>query len=918
MVEKKFLLLSSILVVIAILLLATTASGSFEKYQYTSEISEHLALVDEQCIRVATVGHSVFLPLIIGGQGASSTVPKITEDTNGCLKFVGEPIHFTFNVGEVGGTAKVDIGDVHQGILLYDDGSNGDEVPNDGIYELEYETTSEDITRSSFIIGQFTSQSGRAESPSISQGRVTITDWEAGESSVAPALSNEIDADTGVEYAAGRLVAVFKQDASFEQVLSILDQYGLTLASWLPKLMSFEGELQPGQDYEVLEEQLMQEVAIEAVERNYAMELYATPTVFLDEFMPVGQSNYLNRIRAKLGWEITRGDPAIKVAVIDSGIKEDHPDFQGQIEGYYICLILCDFKDKEGHGTEVAGFIGAEHGTQGISGLASGTKLLIFKKGARHGIGVSKDITDATDFGARVINISSGRWSSGPKGWTYERAVEYANEQNVVLIAAAGNGGGPIQKEGNCGPLWIFCQWPASFNEVLAVGATKENDTRREDTNWGAQVVYAPGTNLFTTTIDGESYGFKSGTSYAAPQVAALSALILSVNPGLTNDQVVDIIIQTADDMSSDPGFGRINVYRALKVASGETDPGPDPLPDAVTGLQTSVEGSNAPYVRLDWEPPASDYAGVHIYRKDESKQHERLLLEGGVIAGSSYEDHDVEGGRQYRYYVFAVDETGQESIGYMEASESFSSSILISETASGRVIEMDKNSGEILWQVSGYGPNCAYRLESGNTLICSSISVSIVEVDPGGSIVWATTVPDAVVINDAKRLTNGNTLVSVVDNTTLPTGRVVEIAPNGNIVWTYSGLYWPFEAERLPSGNTLMVDGTGIVREVSSSGTLVWYVLTSNWARSVQRLPNGNTLVGESTKIEEFDNLGNLVWAASGYGRIGSVDRMPNGNTLAADADNGRIIEITPAGTISWEKADLKAPWSARLIISN
>jgi len=631
----------------------------------------------EQCIPVTTVLapiESVFLPIALRNYGGSPappwtgpTVREVTEDTGGCLKQVGDTIHFTLDASEPGGVATVDIGDVHIGIRLYDEGSHGDTTPGDGIYELNYVTTASDIARTVKIVGQFVSGGGQNAPPVQSGGRITITDWQSGESSVDPVENTATDPGTGATYASDRVVVAFSESATFEQAESVLAKHNLTLASWLPALMVFEIELTEGQDYETVKQSLLSEPEVEEVGRNVALDLFGSPQEIKDVLMPTEQANYLNPIRAKLGWRITQGSPTVKVAVLDTGAYASHPDLDRQIEGVFSCprYGTCD---TDGHGTFVSGIIAAENGNGGISGVAPDVKLYVFKSTFKgiFGIRAAKDITDATDLGARVINMSWGRPGDFINSGAIRRAIKDAYDRDVVLVAAAGNDGVEIVKaDFGLGSDRVY---PASYTRVLAVGATREGDHIRGDSNYGDQVIFAPASDIWSTWNDGY-YNEGSKTSVAAPQVAALAALILSEKPSLHNWEVMSIITQTADITQTQtgnpmPGLGRINVYRALQKVSSGSDPGFDDVPLASSNLQVNVnQDATGTFVHLSWTAPGADYAGFHIYRLELGSANKLDWLEGGLITGTGYDDRGVEAGKSYKYYVYSVDSRGQESV---------------------------------------------------------------------------------------------------------------------------------------------------------------------------------------------------------------------------------------------------------------
>ncbi|MBN2391676.1 MAG: SUMF1/EgtB/PvdO family nonheme iron enzyme [Anaerolineae bacterium] len=660
-------------------------------------IAERWALASDAltdpCVHVTYVPtwpSSVYLPAVLGRYDGSPPVPwtgpviaEVTQDTGGCLKFVGDMIHFALDAGEIGGTASVDVGRVHTGILLYDDGTHGDGTPGDGTYELDYLAAESDVVRTARVAGHFVSSSGQYAPTAYAEGYVTIADWESGESSVAPVAAVTEEPETGTAYATDRLVFSVVESASYNDIRNLLAQHMLVLASWLPVLGVYEVELASPDDYDTVSMTLLGLPEVEEVGRNGALYPLGSDDVILDAYLPTGQAPYMNLIRAELGWEITPGVPDVVIGVVDSGIDESHPDLELQVIDVDLCA-LCFAGDATSHGTKVAGIAAAERGTQGMSGVAPGAKL--------YG---SKVLMVATDDGrpqyfttsyaegilavvtggrADVINMSYGA-SDDLLNLNYlalRKAIRWAYGEDVVLIAAAGNDGDEVAKEGSDTADHIY---PASYHQVLAVGATNSDDTRCVFSNGGTDVIYAPGANLLLT-VPGGDYLSDSGTSFAAPQVAALAALIRSKAPGKTNVEVVNIITSTADlvqTQTGDPigGLGRINVYRALTLAATGHDPGFDDLPLPPRSLQATVADGG---VQLTWAKPTPepvDFAGVHIYRleispttSDPIAQIVRAdLLGSGVITRTEFLDETVDPGKAYHYRVYSVDAIGQESV---------------------------------------------------------------------------------------------------------------------------------------------------------------------------------------------------------------------------------------------------------------
>lgn len=251
-----------------------------------------------------------------------------------------------------------------------------------------------------------------------------------------------------------------------------------------------------------------------------------------------------------------------------------------------------DPDDTDSHGTAVTGIAGAQtHNEEGgnyigIAGIAGGwgsiqgVQLMILRDGGYDPIHslTAQAIEYAAENGARVINLSTGFSTN----YTDVRnAVNFAvNDSDVVIIASAGNNGGTYNQDRSI-------RYPARYSNTIAIGATDQNDVRWEEDNQGSAVgpeldVMAP-TAIWTTDITGSAgyssgnyYSSFGGTSAAAPHVAGLSALIRSVNPSYSWQDVRDIIRDTADevlgmgdqDFTEEYGYGRINAYQGVKDAN--------------------------------------------------------------------------------------------------------------------------------------------------------------------------------------------------------------------------------------------------------------------------------------------------------------------------------------------------------------
>jgi hypothetical protein len=314
----------------------------------------------------------------------------------------------------------------------------------------------------------------------------------------------------------------------------------------------------PEKALETIEAALRKNPNIEFVEKNLIGQA---------EFVPndPGYSSqwHLPRISAPGGWDLTVGSSSATIAVIDSGIDPFHPDLAANlVPGYNFVAGNTDTRDVYGHGTAVAGAAGAIGNSGiGVAGVAWSSSIMPLVVLDSSGYGtvanVASAITYASDHGAKVINISLAFNGSTS---TLENAVNYAWSKGLVIVAAAANASTNTP------------YYPAALDRVVAVSATDQNDNLASFSNYGDWIeVAAPGVSVYTTA-NGGGYLYGSGTSLSSPIVAGLASLVFSLNPGLTNAQVVNLITSKADDLGTTGfdanfGWGRINVQRTLQAA---------------------------------------------------------------------------------------------------------------------------------------------------------------------------------------------------------------------------------------------------------------------------------------------------------------------------------------------------------------
>ncbi|MBD3286420.1 S8 family serine peptidase [candidate division WOR-3 bacterium] len=261
--------------------------------------------------------------------------------------------------------------------------------------------------------------------------------------------------------------------------------------------------------------------------------------------------------KTSLAWSKTTGSSEVTIAILDSGVDTDHEDLAPNVvSGYDFLDRDTIIEDDNGHGTKIAGVIaGKINNALGIAGIAGNSKIMALKVVNSFGNVKRSDainaILYAVDNGADVITMSFG--FNGPIE-AEEEAIEYAWRKGVFITASAGN-------KAEIAPA----HYPSSYEHVMAVGASDSVDARVDFSNYGDNVdIYAPGKSVWMTLMDG-GYGTGSGTSYAAPQIAGLAALIQSTYTDYSAQEVWDAIVYGADTIITDVGLViRMNAKKSL------------------------------------------------------------------------------------------------------------------------------------------------------------------------------------------------------------------------------------------------------------------------------------------------------------------------------------------------------------------
>jgi subtilisin family serine protease len=316
-------------------------------------------------------------------------------------------------------------------------------------------------------------------------------------------------------------------------------------------------------------------------------------------------------IGATTAWNAAAGASTIVVAVIDSGIDYNHPDLAANmwhnpsvssVGDVYGASFVTGAEtgnpyDDNGHGTVVAGIIGAvANNGIGISGVAPNVKImdLKFLDGSGNGntANAIQAVYYAVNHGAKIINAS---WGGSGSSSALQSAIDYARAHGVIFVAAAGNNGTNND---------TTAQYPADYREgnVVSVAATDWNDKLASYSNYGPTTVdlAAPGSYIYSTyptNLDSSNpYRWYSGSSMAAPEVAGALALVWGLHPSWSYNQVISDVLGSVDKLSALTGKvatgGRLDLAKAVAAATPTPSPTPTPPSTPTTTSSTGNFGS--------------------------------------------------------------------------------------------------------------------------------------------------------------------------------------------------------------------------------------------------------------------------------------------------------------------------------------
>lgn len=405
--------------------------------------------------------------------------------------------------------------------------------------------------------------------------------------------------------------------------------------------------------------ELEQRPGVAAVSRNQMVETSALPN---DPGITQGLAWQFEKVGAGEVWNQLGNGTAVKVAVIDTGVNINHEDLRGRCEiGYdYVAGSGSTMTDLGGHGSAVSGVIvsTANNGI-GLAGIAGNApvKVVAYRTGGLYendkNLSVSYIVAALERVTARadiqVVNMSFG---SGSSSSVLERAVRNASEAGKILVASSGNDGDTRYN------------YPASYDEVISVGATTSGDGIASFSVRNSKVdLCAPGADIFTTAHIDQYYRVINGTSFSSPAVAAAAAVVKSVNERLSADEVEQILIDTSQDLGT---RGRDNTYGHGRIQ----------LDEAVSAAREAmVEELTLTSFTTDLPSPQDDSQTIWLYAEANGGKGEihykfTATLNGETEILSDYDFTYSDRGRTswypseegtYTLRAYAKDESGQE-----------------------------------------------------------------------------------------------------------------------------------------------------------------------------------------------------------------------------------------------------------------
>ena len=386
-------------------------------------------------------------------------------------------------------------------------------------------------------------------------------------------LSVTLIANNNGEYESDRLVCEMRVGYNINYINTT---YSTTVLNTIFSTGAYLLQTQPGVDAESLAAVISLDTAVLYCGPNYyldAPEPFQRSSPFLDnQFIGTFESQPAAAALSLPSAQVVATGTAVKVGIIDTGLNFEHPQFAARSSHVHSGF---DFVDNDADANDEPGGVASGHGTfvaGAIALVAPGADLYAYRTldtlGRGNGYTIARAVVKAVEDGCRIINLSLGL--RGHHSAIHD-AIDFAESLGVVVVAAAGND--------STGDENLF-PFPALKSSVIAVAAVDSLNHKADFSNWGNKVdLCAPGTRVYAPHLD-TLYAWWDGTSFAAPMVAGVAALMLSIDSSLTADAIDSILGETAIDIDA------INPLYAGELGKGLVNP-----PAALAALTDFVCG---------------------------------------------------------------------------------------------------------------------------------------------------------------------------------------------------------------------------------------------------------------------------------------------------------------------------------------
>jgi subtilisin family serine protease len=489
-----------------------------------------------------------------------------------------------------------------------------------------------------------------------------------------------------------------------------------------------------GEKLRALAEDMAKDPAVANVETNQIVRALGVPND------PAFSQVYgMSKIQAPALWDSTVGSKQVTVTVIDTGVDYTHPDLAGNIDmsrAWDFIHNNSNAMDDNGHGTHCAGIIGAVgNNGLGVVGVNWNVTIVPIKFIGSDGSGQLSDAVHAIEYSTAIgAAISSNSWGGGGYSPALEAAMKAGSDAGVLWVVAAGNSATNNDESPNSFPANL------DIDGILSVAATDTGDYVASFSNFGKSRIHvaAPGVGILSTFLKSD-YKSLNGTSMATPHVAGAAALLKSLYPNITAQEMKRRLIYSSDMTAHLAtkvySAGRINVFRAA-----EADATP---PATLAGVD--ITSLNARAVRMNWKTVGDDgmsgLARHYLYRISPSP-----IVSEDDWSRASYQFHyaltgtatnvtvDVDGlPLQFQGYVSvrAVDDVGNMSA--LATSAAFSLPTL-QVMATQHADTMDQMVAQTPWGFETLADGSVVFSDSPGTLYAPKMNTSLTWSLPAGT----------------------------------------------------------------------------------------------------------------------------------------------------------------------------------------